>query len=769
MNTKNKIMNKYLLLLLVLVGLSGCADLDISSDGRLQLKDIFGDYMRTKAYYGQCYYYMNGDAANANAGAMFTGFNYDPTTMFASYSDEAQDASDGMSNKVNTWYSNASNATDFPIYDNSYWANMFNGIYKCNTFLTCMNDPDMATASMGTDERNGMLGEIHTLRAFFYLQLIKRYGGVPLRSTPYEADHDYSQDKRATFEECVDYIIADCDSALALPEAATNTLGFRWTVASNEGTRFTRGVAWAIKSEAALYAASPLWNTAGSKYTWAEAEKITKAALDACLAHGYRLFDTAPEPDVAQNTYENYFNVIEPDPARSIDPETIYRSPVRMTVWNNAGTPLMPGQVKAGPCPSQELVDAYETSDGQPVLNLSKPYNDADHLVPNYNTANNTYDPANPYENRDPRFYASIYYNGAPRSLAGAGSGGTVTLPLNFNTSCLMNDATVTENADGSTTIKTTGGDGWVLSTAMDGSIPTGALSRKIIFEYKSNKANTQAEFFWAFNGGFWGTVETYFFEIPQASDWATFEYDLDVPNSDGNTIDYWGWGTFGEAPFQLRFDVSTANDYEITVRNFRVECEVVTTPSNPVETFVGGNSGINLDPSSIRFTRTGYYLRKFNNYKSNADTNIDGFMRIFRLGELYLNYAEAAYNNGNLTDARIAVNAVRTRAGMPGLSNTLTKEQFELRYRNERRIELAFEEHRFYDVRRWKILSETDKFVTGMQITKDDNGVLTYQRIRLNNRGTNADKYLMFPIPQTEAIKMLNYTGVSWQNPGWQ
>jgi len=768
-------MNKYVLLLLAMVGLAGCADLDIPSDGRLQLNDIFGEYLRTKSYYNQCYNYLVGDATNGNSGAMFTGFNFDPNTMLASFSDEAQDASDGMKNSVNTWYNNASTSSNFPIIENNedgkadydYWKRLFAGIYKCNTFLTCINDPEIATASIGTDEKNGFIGEIHTLRAFLYLQLIKRYGGVPLRDTPYEAAHDYSQDKRATFEECVDFIIADCDAALALPEPGSALVGFRWDVADNESSKFTRAVAWAIKSEAALYAASPLWTTSGSKYTWAKAEEITKAALDACLAHGFQLFDQAPAPDVAHNAYDYYFGVIVPDASRAIDKETIYRSPVQMKVWSNAGTPLMPGQVKAGACPSQELVDAYETYDGQPILNLSRPYNDEYHLSPNYNTANTLYDPANPYENRDPRFYASIYYNEAPRSLAGAGAGGTIQLPLYFTPSCLSNEATVTDNADGSSTILTSGGDGWVLSTPMDGSIPAGALSRKIIFEYKSNQANPQAEFFWAFDGGFWGTVETYFFDIPQASDWTTFEYDLDVPNSDGHNIDYWGWGTNGQT-HQLRFDVSTASGYEITIRNFRVECEVVTTPSNPVETFVGGNSGINSDPVNIRFTRTGYYLRKFNNYKSNADANQDGYMRIFRLGELYLNYAEAAYNNNNLAAARNAVNAVRTRAGMPGLPSDLNKDQFELRYRNERRIELAFEGQRFFDVRRWKILNQTDKFVTGMQITKDNNDNLIYERIKLKNRGTDADKYLMFPIPQSEEIKMRNYTGENWQNPGW-
>ena len=45
-------------------------------------------------------------------------------------------------------------------------------------------------------------------RGFYYLQLIKRYGGVPLIDTPYETNHDFSKDKRASFEECADFIIS---------------------------------------------------------------------------------------------------------------------------------------------------------------------------------------------------------------------------------------------------------------------------------------------------------------------------------------------------------------------------------------------------------------------------------------------------------------------------------------------------------------------------------------------------------------------------------
>jgi hypothetical protein len=177
----------------------------------------------------------------------------------------------------------------------------------------------------------------------------------------------------------------------------------------------------------------------------------------------------------------------------------------------------------------------------------------------------------------------------------------------------------------------------------------------------------------------------------------------------------------------------------------------------------------------NVRYTRTGYYLRKYNNHRSNVDVASDGYMKLYRLGELYLNFAEAAYNAGGPDvavsgmSAREAVNKIRERAGMPELPAGMSKDAFEKRYRNERRIEMAFEEQRFFDVRRWKILSATDGFVTAMKITKSEDENFTYERVKLNRRNCSDEKFLLFPIDWTEVAKMNALTGEEWQNPGWQ
>ncbi|MDR0714037.1 MAG: RagB/SusD family nutrient uptake outer membrane protein, partial [Bacteroidales bacterium] len=175
--------------------------------------------------------------------------------------------------------------------------------------------------------------------------------------------------------------------------------------------------------------------------------------------------------------------------------------------------------------------------------------------------------------------------------------------------------------------------------------------------------------------------------------------------------------------------------------------------------------------------TRTGYYLRKYNNWKSGRDNSADGEVRLFRLAELYLNFAESAnrsagpdvavnLGNGVSMSARDAVNAIRSRAGMPPFPAGMTQDAFEQKYRNERRVELAFEEHRYFDVRRWKILEQSERFLTGMRITQTGAG-FSYERIGFE-RASGIEKYYFYPLDQTEVNKMQDHTGVNWQNPGW-
>ena len=86
-------------------------------------------------------------------------------------------------------------------------------------------------------------------------------------------------------------------------------------------------------------------------------------------------------------------------------------------------------------------------------------------------------------------------------------------------------------------------------------------------------------------------------------------------------------------------------------------------------------------------------------------------------------------------------------------------------RIRNERRVELCLEGWRFHDQRRWEILDETNRFVTGMRITKDDDGVFHYERRKIRDYESYTDKYLVMPIPLEDAKKLPGMTQpVAWR-----
>ncbi len=139
------------------------------------------------------------------------------------------------------------------------------------------------------------------------------------------------------------------------------------------------------------------------------------------------------------------------------------------------------------------------------------------------------------------------------------------------------------------------------------------------------------------------------------------------------------------------------------------------------------------------------------------------------RLGEIYLNYAEALNEySGPTTEVYDAVNAIRNRAGLPDLPSGLSKEEMRDRIKHERRVELAFELHRFFDVRRWKDAENTEnKPVHSMNIMAGTSlqDPAFYQRTYVEDRVFEAPKHYFFPVDQTEIDKRPQYLV---QSPGW-
>lgn len=183
------------------------------------------------------------------------------------------------------------------------------------------------------------------------------------------------------------------------------------------------------------------------------------------------------------------------------------------------------------------------------------------------------------------------------------------------------------------------------------------------------------------------------------------------------------------------------------------------------IETFTGGFNAL----PKYGATPTGYYLRKY--VDGSCVTTADNQTRrrhtwiIFRLSEFYLDYAEAVFNaTGSANDATYgmtaneAVNVLRNRPDIKMPEFTEDGAQWLARYERERLAELAFENHRFWDVRRWKKGSEFFKTIQDATISSDQ--VLT----RTPKTRQWDDKYYFYPIPQSEIKKNPNLT----QNPGW-
>lgn len=394
-----------------------CSDvLNQAPDGKISLEEVFGDNDKTMYYLNTCYSSINAK------GCLYYFWSRGPVN----WCDDSWDADDldvswAASRR---YYDGNANASDFPANYNAgdsgnesvSWARSFQRIRNCAVFL--QNIPNAKVNS--ESDRSRWTAEAHILRAYYYSELLMWFGcSLPIIREPYTYDADFSKVERSSFHDVVEFIVEDCDAALACEE-----LPWRITTDS-EAMRMTKAVAWAIKSRMTLFAASPLYND-GNNY-WEEAYSVNKAAVQALESNGYALYDKLNQaavwgdekaylPTAASQYFNEYFcnsGAYAADPA---DKETIYqlRDGANSDLANVDGIGAILGY-KTGTCPSQELVDAFETIDGQPVLDLAKPYLDEQHLKPNYNSSNTTYDKNNPYANRDPRFYATVYYNGSKR------------------------------------------------------------------------------------------------------------------------------------------------------------------------------------------------------------------------------------------------------------------------------------------------------------------------------------------------------------------
>ncbi len=292
------------------------------------------------------------------------------------------------------------------------WGNMYFAIREANVAIA-----NLPEATFDTEQRDRLLGEAYFLRAYYYHQLLRYYGGVPIIDKPYGLNEDYAI-ARNTFAECVDFIVSDLDQAATLLNGKEVTDG-----------RASRLSAMALKARVLAYAASDLHDatiaqansatlssygdielvayTSGNQSDrWTAAQTAAKAVLDA--GAGYKLDLTAPvSPEEGEDNYVALSmggGSAVADAGAAI--ELIFQRTHTPNYTQESNWPLggLHYGINNGPngyhnwagnTPIQQLVDDYEMMDGS-EFDWGNPVH-----------------AATPYEDRDPRFYATILYDGA--------------------------------------------------------------------------------------------------------------------------------------------------------------------------------------------------------------------------------------------------------------------------------------------------------------------------------------------------------------------
>jgi hypothetical protein len=280
-------------------------------------------------------------------------------------------ASDDGDNSF-TWTENEALKLSNFVPLNSPLANQWGAYYalvrKTNIALTNLNS--LADAA----KRDQLKGEAYYLRGFIYSELLRFYAaklvgsaeptGLPIVDKPLTLEDNF-QIPRSTYDETVDFIVKSLDSsAILLPSSYSGT--------PKDVGRATRGAALSLKSRVLLYAKK-----------WIDAAAAAKEVIDHKADYGYGLYPDYRNLFLAKNNQEVIFAKKFKQPEKG-HPYDQFQYPVEVT-----------GTGWGGLCPTQNLVDDYEMTDG-------KPYNQS----PLYN-------PNNPYINRDPRFDATVLHNGS--------------------------------------------------------------------------------------------------------------------------------------------------------------------------------------------------------------------------------------------------------------------------------------------------------------------------------------------------------------------
>jgi len=330
--------------------------------------------------------------------------------MLASLTDEAMFTHPGRG--ITTITEARTNSADDGWVNNTiFWGNMYSYIRRTNIAIEELSEPQFANDGGIVDR---LLGEAKFMRAYYYQQLARYYGGVPLIDRPYGLGEDTYEAPRNTWEETINFIVADLDDSATLLAGKSMAAG-----------RASELAALALKSRILLYAASDLhdgptasanssllagfseldllaYTSGDRRQRWQEAQNAALAVISKGSGNLYGLSEPVSHEEGIQNYINNSLS------RNGGQNELIMaRYFINAKLENGGRQGLFNGPNGynnwAGNSPVQLLVDDYEMMDGTKF-----DWDNPEHA-------------ANPYENRDARFYASILYDGAqwkPRSNA---------------------------------------------------------------------------------------------------------------------------------------------------------------------------------------------------------------------------------------------------------------------------------------------------------------------------------------------------------------
>ncbi len=262
--------------------------------------------------------------------------------------------------------------------------NAWTYIRKINIMLEGLDEGALDEAA-----KNRIKGQAYFLRAWVYFNLIKVYGGVPIIEKTQDWINDDLDVPRNKTSECIDFIVSDLDKAAALLAP-----GLPATQGVDRG-RATKDTAIALKSRVLLYWASPQFNPNGDAARWEQAYQVNRAAYDTLIKHGFALYPKFSDVLLDEGTSNKETIMI-----RSYDGTN------RPNSFENGCRPFSESvNGGGGPQPTWELVKAFPMADGTPAMVNG--------------VASNGFDTLYYWRNRDPRFAATIAYNGSVWELSG--------------------------------------------------------------------------------------------------------------------------------------------------------------------------------------------------------------------------------------------------------------------------------------------------------------------------------------------------------------